>query len=160
MCACVLTIALTVSLCRPIRSRMRLTSSPGSTTSASRVTGSPMIEQLHCSIPTGMEMCRNPCFSAPTAGVGSAIQRSIAFDFYLIIARQKAPRQQPLLHCLLHCGKAVNRRRRHMQAPEPARIIETPLAPLHQQAGAKMGEWFGCTLPDDLGDWNADSRFA
>jgi len=48
----------------------------------------------------------------------------------------------------------------HMQAPEPARIIETPLAPLHQQAGAKMGEWFGCALPDDFGDWQREYWFA
>jgi folate-binding protein YgfZ len=47
-----------------------------------------------------------------------------------------------------------------MQAPEPARIIETPLAPLHQQAGAKMGEWFGCALPDDFGDWQLEYWFA
>src|SRR5260221_388580 len=77
MCACVLTIAFTVSLCRPSRSRMRLTSSPGSTTRASRVIGSPMMEQLHCSIPTGMVMCRKPCFSTPTAGLKSSMSRSI-----------------------------------------------------------------------------------
>src|SRR6266849_2958270 len=47
-----------------------------------------------------------------------------------------------------------------MQAPEPARIIDTPLAPLHQQAGAKMGEWFGCALPDDFGDWQREYWFA
>jgi folate-binding protein YgfZ len=47
-----------------------------------------------------------------------------------------------------------------MQAPEPARIIETPLAPLHQQAGAKMGEWFGCALPDDFGDCQREYWFA
>src|SRR6266702_510978 len=35
MCACVLTMAFTMSRWRPIRSRMRVTSSPGSTTSAS-----------------------------------------------------------------------------------------------------------------------------
>jgi folate-binding protein YgfZ len=47
-----------------------------------------------------------------------------------------------------------------MQAPEPARIINTPLAPLHQQAGAKMGEWFACALPDDFGDWQREYWFA
>jgi folate-binding protein YgfZ len=47
-----------------------------------------------------------------------------------------------------------------MQAPEPARIIETPLAALHQQAGAKVGEWFGCALPDDFGDWQREYWFA
>src|SRR5713101_1475753 len=47
-----------------------------------------------------------------------------------------------------------------MQAPEPARIIDTPLAPLHQQAGAKMGGWFGCALPDDFGDWQREYWFA
>jgi len=36
----------------------------GSITSASRVAGSPMIEQLHCSIPTGMVMWINPSMEA------------------------------------------------------------------------------------------------
>ncbi len=47
-----------------------------------------------------------------------------------------------------------------MQAPESARIIETPLAALHQQAGAKMGAWFGCALPGDFGDWEREYWFA
>src|ERR1700737_640357 len=47
-----------------------------------------------------------------------------------------------------------------MQAPEPAKIIDTPLAPLHQRAAAKMGEWFGCALPDDFGDWQREYWFA
>src|SRR5260370_18465594 len=47
-----------------------------------------------------------------------------------------------------------------MQAAEPARILDTPLAPLHQQSGAKMGEWFGCALPDDFGDWQREYWFA
>jgi folate-binding protein YgfZ len=47
-----------------------------------------------------------------------------------------------------------------MQAPEPAKIIDTPLAPFHEQAAAKMGEWFGCALPDDFGDWQREYWFA
>ena len=47
-----------------------------------------------------------------------------------------------------------------MQAPEPAKIIDTPLTPLHEQAGAKMGGWFGCALPDDFGDWQREYWFA
>ena len=47
----------------------------------------------------------------------------------------------------------------HMQAPEPARIIDTPLAALHQRAGATMGTWFGCALPDDFGDWEQEYWF-
>ena len=47
-----------------------------------------------------------------------------------------------------------------MQAPEPAKIIDTPLAPLHQQAGARMGVWFGCALPNDFGDWQREYWFA
>jgi folate-binding protein YgfZ len=43
-----------------------------------------------------------------------------------------------------------------MQAPETAKIIETPLAPFHQHAGAKLGVWFGCALPDDFGDWQRE----
>jgi folate-binding protein YgfZ len=47
-----------------------------------------------------------------------------------------------------------------MQAPEPAKIIDTPLTRLHEQAAAKMGEWFGCALPDDFGDWQREYWFA
>jgi folate-binding protein YgfZ len=39
-------------------------------------------------------------------------------------------------------------------------IIETPLASLHREAGAKMGVWFGCALPDDFGDACAEQGFA
>ena len=47
-----------------------------------------------------------------------------------------------------------------MQAPETARLIDTPLAPLHQQAAAKMGGWFGSALPNDFGDWQREYWFA
>src|SRR3984893_15327227 len=47
-----------------------------------------------------------------------------------------------------------------MQAPEPAKIIDTPVAPLHEKAGAKMGMWFGCALPDNFGDWQREYWFA
>src|ERR1700716_811627 len=53
MCACVITMALTVSPWRCSTSRMLSISSPGSITIASRVASSPKIEQLHWSIPTG-----------------------------------------------------------------------------------------------------------
>src|SRR6202048_1795970 len=38
--------------------------------------------------------------------------------------------------------------------------IETPLAAVHRHAGAKMGVWFGCALPDDFGDAREEQRFA
>jgi glycine cleavage system aminomethyltransferase T len=38
--------------------------------------------------------------------------------------------------------------------------IETPLAGVHRRAGAKMGVWFGCVLPDDWGDAREEQRFA
>jgi aminomethyltransferase len=47
-----------------------------------------------------------------------------------------------------------------MQAPEPAKIIDTLLAPLHEKAGVKMGTWFGCVLPDNFGDWHREYWFA
>src|SRR6266478_1553656 len=163
MCAWVLTIALTLSLWRPSSSRMRLTSSPGSTTNASRVTGSPMIEQLHCNIPTGIEMCRNPCFSTPTAGVRSSIEGSITS-----VSRGIAPQNNvwPAFcgghpsesGALLHYKGGS--RRGSMQSPETAKILETPLALIHEQGGAKMGTWFGCALPDDFGDWEREYWFA
>src|ERR1700675_3996200 len=38
--------------------------------------------------------------------------------------------------------------------------IETPLAGVHRRAGAKIGVWFGCALPDDWGDAREEQRFA
>ncbi|HEY4979204.1 MAG TPA: glycine cleavage T C-terminal barrel domain-containing protein [Candidatus Acidoferrum sp.] len=43
------------------------------------------------------------------------------------------------------------------QSPTP---ISTPLVEHHFQHGAKSGVWFGCTLPDDFGDWRGEYRFA
>jgi folate-binding protein YgfZ len=43
---------------------------------------------------------------------------------------------------------------------EGASVIETPLAALHRAAGARMGEWFGCALPDDFGDVATEERLA
>jgi folate-binding protein YgfZ len=39
-------------------------------------------------------------------------------------------------------------------------VRSTPLADLHRSAGAQLGVWFGCSLPDHLGDWLAEYRFA
>jgi folate-binding protein YgfZ len=47
-----------------------------------------------------------------------------------------------------------------MQAPETAKLIDTPLGAFHEQAEAKMGAWFGCSLPDDFGDWLREYWFA
>src|ERR1700693_2287051 len=38
--------------------------------------------------------------------------------------------------------------------------LDTPVAEFHRRAGAKLGLWFGCSLPDDFGDWTAEYRFA
>jgi folate-binding protein YgfZ len=38
--------------------------------------------------------------------------------------------------------------------------LDTPLAAMHLRAGAKMGVWFGCALPDDFGDAAAEFRSA
>jgi len=38
--------------------------------------------------------------------------------------------------------------------------IETPLAKLHSDAGARIGVWFGCALPDTFGDWQSEYRWA
>jgi folate-binding protein YgfZ len=46
-----------------------------------------------------------------------------------------------------------------MQA-DIAPVRETPLGPLHQQAGARMGVWFGCALANDFGDWQREYWFA
>src|SRR5713101_1094891 len=40
------------------------------------------------------------------------------------------------------------------------KALETPLAAMHERAGAKMGVWFGCALPDYFGDAAAEYRNA
>jgi folate-binding protein YgfZ len=47
-----------------------------------------------------------------------------------------------------------------MQQAATRSILETPLAAAHREAGAKMGVWFGCALPDAFGDWREEYRFA
>src|ERR1700716_836246 len=42
----------------------------------------------------------------------------------------------------------------------PATARNTPLAATHLAAGAKMGVWFGCALPDYFGDAAAEYRSA
>src|SRR5206468_9415505 len=40
-------------------------------------------------------------------------------------------------------------------------VIDTPLAKLHKNAGAQIGTWFGCALPDRFSqDWLAEYRAA
>ena len=41
-----------------------------------------------------------------------------------------------------------------------AKPIPSPLAGVYASAGARMGVWFGCALPDDFGDPAAEYRFA
>src|SRR5882762_4645936 len=59
---------------------MRVTSSPGSITSASSVTGSPMMEQLHCNIPTGMVIWIIPSVAAFRADRPSFMKGSISSE--------------------------------------------------------------------------------
>src|SRR5947209_20324446 len=42
----------------------------------------------------------------------------------------------------------------------PGTALNTPLAATHLGAGARLGVWFGCQLPDDFGDAAAEYRFA
>src|SRR5215471_15563609 len=37
-------------------------------------------------------------------------------------------------------------------------VLPTPLEETHRHAGAAMGVWFGCSLPDHFGDWLAEYR--
>ena len=41
-----------------------------------------------------------------------------------------------------------------------AKPIPSPLAGVYASAGARMGVWFGCALPDNFGDPAAEYRFA
>ena len=47
-----------------------------------------------------------------------------------------------------------------MPSPETAKMLETPLALIHEQGGAKMGTWFGCMLPDNFGGGQQEYWFA
>ncbi len=47
-----------------------------------------------------------------------------------------------------------------MEMAPTATALNTPLAVTHVAAGAKMGIWFGCALPDYFGDVAAESRNA
>src|SRR5713226_3996874 len=49
-----------------------------------------------------------------------------------------------------------------MEAAEAktAQTLDTPLADLHRSSGAKPGQWFGCALPNECGDWRAEYSFA
>ena len=38
--------------------------------------------------------------------------------------------------------------------------LPTPLVETHRVAGASLGEWFGCVLPSDFGDWRKEYAFA
>src|SRR5579863_10511917 len=46
-----------------------------------------------------------------------------------------------------------------MQATGMENVLDTPLAALHRNAGAKMGVWFGCTLPNEFTDWRSEYAF-
>ncbi|HXM32314.1 MAG TPA: glycine cleavage T C-terminal barrel domain-containing protein [Chthoniobacterales bacterium] len=47
-----------------------------------------------------------------------------------------------------------------METPSTSETLETALAALHRDAGAKMGVWFGCALPDEFSGWRAEYGFA
>src|SRR5438094_4472301 len=42
----------------------------------------------------------------------------------------------------------------------PGTALNTPLAATHLGAGARLGVWFGCALPNDFGDAAAEYRHA
>jgi folate-binding protein YgfZ len=47
-----------------------------------------------------------------------------------------------------------------MEATGTQTVLDTPLVAVHQAAGAKLGVWFGSSLPDDFGDWQREYFFA
>jgi folate-binding protein YgfZ len=47
-----------------------------------------------------------------------------------------------------------------MEMASPGTVLNGPLAATHLAAGAKMGVWFGCALPDYFGDAAAEYRCA
>jgi aminomethyltransferase len=46
-----------------------------------------------------------------------------------------------------------------MALTDTTSLLDTPLAEVHRAAGARMGGWFGCALPDDFGDVREEQRF-
>ena len=47
-----------------------------------------------------------------------------------------------------------------MDTAAKSATLPTPLLELHRAAGATIGEWFGCQLPSDFGDWLTEYRYA
>jgi folate-binding protein YgfZ len=47
-----------------------------------------------------------------------------------------------------------------MQATGMENALDTPLAATHRNAGAKMGVWFGCSMPGEFTDWRSEYTFA
>src|SRR5256885_967953 len=47
-----------------------------------------------------------------------------------------------------------------MDTAAKSATLPTPLLELHRTTGATIGEWFGCQLPSDFGDWLAEYRYA
>ena len=47
-----------------------------------------------------------------------------------------------------------------METASTGAVLDTPLAAAHARAGAKMGVWFGCALPDTFGDAAREFRQA
>ena len=47
-----------------------------------------------------------------------------------------------------------------METASTGTALDTPLAAAHTRAGAKMGVWLGCALPDTFGDPAAEFRQA
>lgn len=47
-----------------------------------------------------------------------------------------------------------------VETASTSKAIDTPLAAMHARAGAKMGVWFGCALPDNFGDMAGEFRNA
>lgn len=47
-----------------------------------------------------------------------------------------------------------------MNATVGQSALPTPLLETHRAAGAKIGEWFGCALPSDFGNWRQEYRYA
>src|SRR5882672_1372445 len=47
-----------------------------------------------------------------------------------------------------------------MDTAAKSATLPTPLLELHRATGATIGEWFGCELPSDFGDWLGEYRYA
>src|SRR5260221_4509115 len=65
------------------------------------------------------------------------------------IARASPPHAK----CLCYTEKVTS-----ISSNPPLALLPTPLVTLHTHSGTQLSNWFGCSLPNDFGDWLVEYR--